>query len=82
MAKWSEYLLETASKIFNESETLDEPVFVGVIHKWGPNDFDFWQPDVPQEVIDELEKIFMKYAYTGCSVRGTAQSIGEELKDI
>lgn len=53
-----------------------------IIYKHGPNDFEIWFPDLPDEAKEEIEKILYKYNDTGYSARGTAEEIAEELKEI
>lgn len=50
-----------------------------IIYKHGDDDFELWQLDLPTEAMELIETILDQYRDTGCSVRGTANDIKEEL---
>ncbi|WP_191400405.1 hypothetical protein [Flavonifractor sp. An306] len=53
----------------------------GIIIKNGTNDYTLWLPEIP---VDEplLNQIIEKYANSGCSTRGNAMDILQEVKDV
>ena len=50
------------------------------LYKHGDNDYEVWFLDLPKEAREVIEAILNCYRDTGCSVRGTAEQIAEELK--
>lgn len=55
---------------------------IGFVYRHGRNDFEFWQHDLPPYVIKSIETLLEPYTNTGCSIRGSATDIGNELKEI
>lgn len=56
-----------------------EPELYGIIYKHDADDFEFWQVDLPDSAIREIEEILDRYRNRGCSVRGTRNDIKDEL---
>ena len=50
-----------------------------IIYKNGEDDYEVYQPDLPQKVVDEIQEILDKYVNDGCSVRGTLKEVCDEL---
>ena len=59
-----------------------EPELIGFIYKHGPDDVSLWLHDMPEDAIRKVEDILIKYDTYGCSVRGTGEDIGKELKEV
>lgn len=58
---------------------MSDIVLEGVLYKHGENDFELWQLDIPDEAINEIEAILDKYRHRGCSLRGTAREICDDM---
>lgn len=52
---------------------------VAMLYKHGNDDYGIWWLDLPQEAHDKIEVILDEYRNRGCSTRGTAADIANEI---
>lgn len=55
------------------------PELKALIYQHGNDDYEIWFPDLPKEVVNDIEAILDRYVNRGYSVRGTANEIKDEL---
>ena len=58
---------------------MDEPRICGFVIRHGDKDFESWQVELPDDVLDKLYDILIPYQNQGCSVRDCSDMKIEEL---
>jgi len=61
---------------------LNDCEMVGILYKYNNGDLGLWQLDHPEEVIDKIQDCLDLYINRGCSVRGTAKEIADEVEEM
>ena len=54
----------------------------GILFRHGKDDFELWELDLPDSVIDEIEAILVNWLHRGCSLRGSKKDIANEIMDL
>lgn len=55
---------------------------VAIVFQHGEDDFELYQLDHPENVVEQMESILADWLHRGCSVRGTAKEIAKEMEEM
>lgn len=61
---------------------LNDCEMVGILYKYNNGDLGLWQLDHPDELLNKIQTLLDEYLNRGCSVRGTAQEIADEVEEM
>lgn len=61
-------------------DKVNTPSVIGLLCKWGEDDYELDQLDLPEDISNEIAGRVEEHC--GCSVRGSAESILEELRQM